>query len=275
MSHVKPSPEPSPRRLVPALVRGMAILEGVAAAREPKTGAELSRMTGVPRTTVHDLSQTLVELGYLRVADSKLHSYALGTRLLSLANAYTDGFDLARAAGPVVDRLRDVAKETVQVAILDGSDVLYIAKAESLSVVRLVSEVGRRLPAHVTAVGKILLSHLDSRALGTLFAGVEELPTMTACSVRSVSQLVAILPIIRAQGWAEDYCESNPDVACVAVPITDQAGQYVAGLSVSVPVHRWSQNYRDHLTTQLRAAAAELVMPQSRRETPPASDEAV
>lgn len=275
MSYVKPPPEPTSRRLVPALVRGMAILEGVAAAREPQTGAELSRMTGLPRTTVHDLTQTLVELGYLKVADSKLHSYALGTRLLSLSNAYIDGFDLARAAGPVVDRLRDVAKETVQVAILDGSDVLYIAKAESLSVVRLISEVGRRIPAHLTAVGKILLAHLDSRALGTLFAGVVELPTMTANSVRSVSQLTAILPTIRAQGWAEDYCESNPAVACVAVPITDQAGQSVAGLSVSVPVHRWSQDYRDHLTVQLRAAAADLVIPQSRRETPPTSDQAV
>lgn len=256
---------PPSRRLVPALARGLTILEELAASAEPQTAADLCRRTGLPRTTVHDLIRTLSELGYVREVDERLHSFRLGGRVLTLGDGYLTGLDLAREADDVVRRLSTATSETTQVAVLEGAEVLYVAKAESTHMLRLVSAVGRRLPAHLTGVGKAMLAHLPPSELDALYQGRTSLPTMTPHSIASVEELRERLAEVRRQGHARDWCESNPDVACVAAPVFDRTGRVVAAMSISVPVSRFDETYCEHLLSELSAAAEELMRSLGRR----------
>jgi DNA-binding IclR family transcriptional regulator len=247
-----------PRPRVPALDRGLRILEALSRSREPQTGAELCRTTGLPRTSVHDLLQTLVGLDYAREIDPQLHTYALGPRVLGLGQGYLAGLDFTAEADRVVRRVSERTGETVQVALLDGADALYVAKAESRNTLRLVSAVGRRLPAHLTGVGKALMAYLPEGELARLFPDPEHLTTMTAHSIGSLSRLTEVLQTVRARGYAEDYCESNPDVACVAAPIRREGNQVAAAISISVPVTRFTEDYREVLLAEVLQASGEL-----------------
>jgi IclR family KDG regulon transcriptional repressor len=246
------------RRLVPALDRGLLLLRVLAESSDPQTGADLCRATGLPRTTVHDLLYTLVALDYAREIDPQLHSFALGPRVVALGHSYLAGLDLSAEADRVVRKVSQVTGETVQVAVLDGADVMYVAKAESRNTLRLVSAVGRRLPAHLTGVGKALLAHQPDAELEGLFEDPEHLPTMTPNSIDTLSRLKTELRRVRKQGYAEDHCESNPDVACVAAAITGEHGQVAAAISISFPVTRDTEAYRKELLAQVLEASQEL-----------------
>ena len=146
----------------------------------------------------------------------------------------------------------------MHVALLDGTDVVYIAKQDSTHPVRMVSAVGRRLPAHCTGVGKMLLSSLTPEALAARYPADRPLPGMTAHSIRSVSQLRSELARVRTAGIAYDDCESNDTVCCVAAGVYDHAGVMVAAISISVPTLRWSPPRREELTELVRRGADEL-----------------
>jgi len=247
-----------PKGRVPALERGLRLLEALAAADGPRTGAELCRSTGLPRTSVHDLLHTLVSSDYVREVDPQRHAYRLGPRVLALSHSYLAGLDFADEADRVVRALSARTGETVQAAVLHGSEALYIAKAESRNVLRLVSAVGKRLPAHLTGVGKALLAHLPAEEVGLLFEDPDHLPTMTVHSIDTLERLKQELATIRRTGLAFDYCESNPDVACVAAPVMDSEHRAAAAISISFPLARWSEDYRDELSSQVLVASRRL-----------------
>jgi len=228
-----------PRR-VPAVERALDILELFLRSPQPESLSvpEIARALNLPRSTAHELVATLVARRYLRPIEGNPHRYALDVRVFELGNAYAAGLDLAREGQIVARRVAASCDETVHIAVLEGTDVFYIAKVDSTNALRLVSAIGRRLPAHCTAVGKMLLSGLSEEEFAERFAGVRELPGMTRNSLRSVDALRAELARTRARGIAWDNCESNPDVRCVAAPIYDHRGRMVAAMSISFPVVR-------------------------------------
>jgi IclR family transcriptional regulator, KDG regulon repressor len=136
--------------------------------------------------------------------------------------------------------------------------VIYVAKADCTHPVRMVSAVGRRLPAHCTAVGLMLLARLDARRLDELYPLGDTLPALTKRSITSAAQLRSRLAEIRAYGIAGEYCESNDAVACVAAPVTDRTGTTVAALSISVPIVRWTPERKDGLGRFVADGAAAL-----------------
>jgi DNA-binding IclR family transcriptional regulator len=150
--------------------------------------------------------------------------------------------------------------ETVQIVIRDGRDVIYIAKVDSTRSVRLVSNYGGRLPANCTAGGKLLLASLSDRNVDELFPDDGSLRTMTANSVHTRERLAVELQKIRDSGWAEEFCESNEEVACVAAPILDRTGACVAAMSISVPTLRWNERTRDTYAALVREGAGAVSM---------------
>ena len=244
-------------RPVPALARGLDILERVRDAREPPSATELASALALPRTTAHELLQTLTAKGYLEPIDGAPRRYRLGLRLFELGNTYAEGLDLARAAQEVAEHTAAECDETVHVAVRDGTDVIYIAKVDSTHPVRMVSAVGRRLPAHVTAVGKMLLSGVPDAELRKLYPE-EPLEGLTPASIRSFDELVAALAEVRSQALAFDECESNAAVNCVAAPVYDHAGKMVAAMSISVPTLRWSAARAARFADLVRRGAADL-----------------
>lgn len=240
-------------RLVPAVARALDVLEFVRA-RGPSSAPEITRALGLPRTTVHELIKTLLARGYLRDAGSG-DGYELGIRVLELGAAYEARLDLAQVAKVSAAEVSAECGETVHVAVLDGTDVVYIVRIESTHVVRMVSSLGGRLPAHVTAVGKTLLAYQPPAAIDALYPGGTELSVMTPSSLRTASALREELARIRAEGLAWDACESNPDVYCVAAPVRGRRGTVVAAMSVSVPAHRWNSGRASELAGLVSKAA--------------------
>jgi IclR family transcriptional regulator, KDG regulon repressor len=199
----------------------------------------------LPRTTVHELVTTLTERSYLIGEPGQPTRYRLGMRLFQLGNVFADQLDLSQEALLVAREVAAACDETVHVAVLDGTDVVYITKVDSTHPVRMVSAVGRRLPAHCTGVGKMLLTALTPEAFEARFPADRKLSAMTPDSITSPARLRTHLEEIRAQGLSYDNCESNESVCCVAAPVYDQTGAMVAAISISVPILRWDSTRRE------------------------------
>ncbi|HEX3778834.1 MAG TPA: IclR family transcriptional regulator [Pseudonocardiaceae bacterium] len=227
-------------RTVPAVVRALDILE-LFLSGEDRSIPEITATLGLPKTTVHELVNTLVTRTYLVPHPDKPHRYRLGLPLFRLGSVFAEQVDLAREGRVVSEQVAATSQETVHVAVLDGTDVLYVAKADSAHAVRLVSAVGRKLPAHCTAVGKMLLASLSAEDFATRYRKGATLAAMTPRSITSTLDLRERLQEIADRGLAYEYCESNEAAACVAAPVRDRSGRVVAAMSISVPTPRWNE----------------------------------
>ncbi|GAA4994432.1 IclR family transcriptional regulator [Yinghuangia aomiensis] len=243
-------------RLVPAVTRAFDILERFLDHDGPLSAPEIVRQTGLPRTTVHELLATLVARRYL--VQESTGGYRLGVRLYQLGSRYADQLDLASEGQQAARRVAEACGETVHVAVLEGADVIYIAKVDSTHAVRMVSAAGRRLPAHCTAVGKMLLAALPDEELRALVPEDAPLAALTPQSITEPAALYAALDDIRAEDRAFEDRESNLDVSCVAAPVRDETGKAVAALSISVPTIRWNDERRTELVRLATEGAAEL-----------------
>ncbi|WP_433074452.1 IclR family transcriptional regulator [Dactylosporangium sp. CA-052675] len=242
-------------RVVPAVTRALDILE-LFLDRPELSAREITERLGLPRTTVHELLVTLVARSYLVSVPGQPVRYRLGMPPFQLGAAFAERLDLMREAQEVAQRLAAASHEAVHAAVLDGADVIYLVKADSTHPVRMVSAVGRRLPAHCTAVGKMLLSSLDPAELDARLPA--RLPGMTPDSITDPRRLRAELDEIRAAGVAVDNGESDGAVRCVGAPVRDHTGATVAAMSISAPIMRWTPATHADWTRLVRDGAAEL-----------------
>ncbi|WP_367125596.1 IclR family transcriptional regulator [Streptomyces phytohabitans] len=245
-------------RLVPAVTRALDILELFLDSEGPLTAPDITRRLQLPRTTVHELVTTLTARGYLVPVPDQPGRYRLGVRTYQLGSRYAEQLDLAAEGRQVARNVAETCDETVHVAVLEGMDVIYIAKIDSTHAVRMVSAAGRKLPAHCTSVGKMLLASLSEAELDARLEAHGPLTAMTPNSLTEPDALRDALTEVRARGVAVEQRESNPDVSCVAAPVRDSGGRVVAALSVSVPMIRWSDERRDELAALAVKGAAEL-----------------
>ncbi|MFF8641262.1 IclR family transcriptional regulator [Streptomyces sp. NPDC015345] len=244
-------------RLVPAVTRSLDILELFLEGDGTFSAPEVTRRLQLPRTTVHELLTTLAARSYLAQIPDQPGRYRLGVRTYQLGSRYAEQLDLAAEGQQVAREVAETCDETVHVAILEDTDVIYIAKVDSTHAVRMVSAAGRRLPAHCTSVGKMLLASLPQPELESRLQG-REFVAMTPASITDPDELAAALADIRERGVAVEHRESNPDVSCVAAPVRDSAGRVVAALSISVPMIRWSEERERELAELAAKGAGDL-----------------
>jgi DNA-binding IclR family transcriptional regulator len=245
-------------RRVPAVSRALDILELFLDGDGTLSAPEITRRLRLPRTTVHELVTTLAARSYLVPVPEQPGRYRLGVRTYQLGSRYAEQLDLAAEGQQVARTVAETCGETVHVAVLENADVIYIAKVDSTHAVRMVSAAGRRLPAHCTAVGKMLLASLPPDELKERLPESGDLPAMTANSITSVEALRETLAEVRERGLASEQRESNPDVSCVAAPVMDRAGRVVAALSISVPMIRWSPERQRELAGLAVTGAGQL-----------------
>lgn len=242
-------------RITPSLSRGLQILSVVAASPEPLKISEVTRALGIPRSAAYELVHTLVEFEMLEQRpEGRL---VLGVGAFALGNAYVTSVDLVREAQDVSREVMLEAQETVQVGRLDGNHVLYLAKADSQQMVRLVSAVGRRVPAHCTALGKMMLALLDCEERRARL-GDGPFVALTEHSITDLAALDDELAETVRRMWARELRESNPEVGCVAAPVWDGAGHNVAAMSISVPMARFGADRQDELRELVRSGARRL-----------------
>jgi DNA-binding IclR family transcriptional regulator len=198
--------------------------------------SELARRLRLGKSTVFRLCSTLVAGGLLE-HNPGTGRYRLGLHLYELGALVSVHMDLHEAAAPHLLDVRNRTGETVQLAVLDGREVVYVERLESSHTVRLFGRVGHRQPAHCTATGKVLLAHLPEAELDGLLDGWE-LPARTPYTITDHAALRKALAQVRRRGWGENTQEAEVGVASVAAPVCDATATVVAALSVAGPVMR-------------------------------------
>lgn len=200
--------------------------------------SELARRTGLAKSTVSRLTTELVRLQYLERHGNSLR---LGLALFELGQLAATPKELRRRAIAFMADLRNATGQTIHLAVLDGTEVVYIEILRGKGTPPLPSRVGGRLPAHATAVGKALLAFSAPEALDQVIAG--GLPRVGPDTITDEAALRKALAEVAADGVAYERNESAPDSFCAASPVLDAGGAVVAALSVSgkvghLDVHR-------------------------------------
>lgn len=204
---------------------------------EPQLGvSDLARRLAVTKSTAHRLVHTLAAGGLLE-RDEDSGGYRLSVVMQTLGASARSSSELHGAATTVLDHLRNVTRETVQVAVLDGADVLYVERRESPQAVRIFGRIGNRASPHATSTGKMLLAFLPAEELDRRLGGAR-LGRRTPYTITDPSVLRSELDRIRSRGWAENVNESEIGIASIAAPIRNASGEVIAALSVAGPVQR-------------------------------------
>jgi DNA-binding IclR family transcriptional regulator len=219
--------------LAPAVTRAGAILDLLAEnAGEAAGPSELARRLGLPKSSIANICNALAEIGLVRRIGT---GFALGRKLAELGGAYLASVDQVQEFYDVCRLLTTGSEETIQLAILDGLEMTYLARHDGRQPVRLTSQIGRRLPATVTATGKAALASLAEDDLDQRLSGVVELPTLTPNSIGSLEALRADLAVVRDRGYATDDGETAEGVVCFGVMIPGRRpgeGPYAASITL-------------------------------------------
>ena len=254
-AHLRPSADEMSGALVKSADRVLLIFELIGS-RGPLTFSEIAAALALPASSTHNLLKTLERRRYLRL-DPDERRYHLGLRLWEVAQAYVTTDSLPRLAQPFMDRVVARTGETVQLARLDGVENVYLATSESPQPMKLVSDVGKRLYAHATGLGKVLLAGLGEDEARRRLAAID-LPRFTANTIVDLDALLAELADVRRRGYARDNEEYVVGCRCIAMPIRDAAGHVVAAMSVSIPTPRYTHDLAARTHDALRTAVDEL-----------------
>jgi DNA-binding IclR family transcriptional regulator len=239
-----------------SLAHGLAILD-LFSAETPVLGVgEMARRLGMHRSSASRLAATLSTAGYLRPAGAP-GRYALGGKLARLSGLVAQAAALPEVATPVLRELVDRLGETGHIAVLDGTEVMTTVVVDGWHSVRMHSTVGKRSPAHATAIGKVLLAGLPDAEVRRRF-GRAALERRTPATVGSFEALLAQLAEVRAHDCAFDREELEAGLQCVAAPVRDHTGTVVAAAGISGPVDRITVETSPGLAAAVRAAAAEI-----------------
>lgn len=216
---------------------------------------DIADVTALNKSTAHRFVVHLEGAGYLYRDESK--AYMIGPKLVRLGSGTTYQTTLCRLSRPVLTRLWKLTGETVNLAVLDGRDVFYVDVLESLHTFRLVSQVGMRRPLHSTALGKAILSRMDSVAMAETLHGVRFEPS-TPKTITTLAHLKRELALSASRRFAIDDEEVVTGARCIGAAILDSNGKAAAGISVSGPVVRLSRENIPHVARAVWLAADEI-----------------
>lgn len=223
---------------VPALEKADGILRLVSEEPHKYRLTDMSNELSIHKSSMYSILQTMEALNW--VEKNTNDTYAIGSATGKWGNAYSQGENLITSFHQEAIVTRDRLQETIQLAQLEGDEVLYLAKEEAPTIVRLASGPGTKFPAHVTALGKVLLSFLDDTELDSLYP-TQQLTSATEFSLKTKTDLVKQLRIIRDEGIAFDEHEVIVGFCCVSAPILSQSGEAIAAVSCSMPQHIWEK----------------------------------
>jgi DNA-binding IclR family transcriptional regulator len=223
---------------VQSVSRALSLIETMSRADGPVSLSELSKKAHLTLTTTHRLLSTLLSRGFA-AQDPTTLKYYLGIKTFEIGNAALIVNDLRTLARPFLKRLAESVNETINLAILDETEVVYIDQLESTNmvVVKMIAGVGSRSPAYCTGSGKVLLADLPANELRQRLSKIR-LIKFTKYTNTDIEQLIELLAEVNRQGYALDFSERDLGVTCVAVPVKNFEGKVQAAISVSAPAQR-------------------------------------
>jgi IclR family pca regulon transcriptional regulator len=219
---------------VQSLQRGLAVLRVFDADHPRLTLSDVARLTGLTRATARRLLLTFERLGYMRT-DSR--HFELTPSVLDLGYAYLSSVQLPQVAQPFMEALSEQVHESVSASVLDGFEIVYVARVPTKRIMAISLSLGSRLPAASTSMGRVLLAGLCDDELDR-FLATAPLVARTERTVVDREQLRAVIEDVRRQGWALVDEELEDGVRSVAAPVRDRAGRTVAAINVSTHAGR-------------------------------------
>lgn len=213
---------------------------------------DVAQLTGINKSTAYRFLAHLEHEGYV-FRDSS-GAYAIGVRLARLASGSSYQTTLRKLSRPILQQLWRVTGETVNIAVLDGREVLYLDVMESSHTFRLVSQVGMRRPVYCTALGKVMLSYIPEEEQQYFFDGMS-FERFTPHTIRGVVQLRKEFALIRQRGYSIDNEEAYLGSRCIGAPIFEASGKITAALSVSGPTTRVTREKVPAMAATARNAA--------------------
>ncbi|MET8429066.1 IclR family transcriptional regulator [Nocardia sp. NPDC004860] len=251
---------------VQSLGRGLAVIRAFDAGHPRRTLSEVAKETDLTRATARRFLLTLVELGYMRT-DGTL--FWLTPRVLELGYSFLSSLTLPDVAGPHLETLAERVRESTSVSILDGSDIVYVARVPVSRIMTVSINIGTRFPAFATSMGRVLLADLDTDALERYLAEAE-LSAFTDNTITTPPELRDELDRVRADGYCVVDQELEQGLRSLAAPIRDSTGKAVAAVNISTQAARYSPDeIHDRLIPALleTSAAIELDLNQIRTNT--------
>jgi IclR family pca regulon transcriptional regulator len=238
---------------VRALERGLAVINAFSAEHQRLTLSEVARRTGLTRATARRLLHTLVNLGYVEQQNTY---FVLLPKVLDLGYSYLSALRLPDLAIPVMEELVVSIRESSSMAVLDGHDIVYVARVPTTRIMTIALALGSRLPAFATSMGRVLLAGLPRPDFDRYLSEVELKP-LTSRTVDTTRQLGEIIDQTRRKGWCLVDQELEDGVRSIAAPIVNSQGRVLAALNVSCHASRSTvdQMIDDYLPKLLDATA--------------------
>ncbi|AZI59386.1 IclR family transcriptional regulator [Nakamurella antarctica] len=219
----------------PALRKGLCVLNYLASRATPQSAATIARELGLPRSTTYDLLTELAAAGFaVHIASQRL--WGLGVSAFEVGTAYLRQEPLERVARPILHQLAAKVSMTAHLGVLHGAQTLYVVKEKPTSNFRpptLVTEVGVRLPSHLTATGLAILAFLPAAQVRALLPGTDSFVDRTGRGARSLPELRRSLAATRRSGWAVEDGLVSAGMASVAAPVFDHRSMAVASIGVT------------------------------------------
>jgi DNA-binding IclR family transcriptional regulator len=246
--------------VVPAVARAAAILTALAeSGGVGMSVSELARRLGLPKSSTANLCLTLEAERLVRREES---GYLLGRRLVELGGAYLATIDQIREFYTACRQQPHIKDQTARVAVLDGLDVLYLARYDGTQPIRLTANIGDRFPAHCTATGKALLARLSPAVLDERLRGQRRLVALTERSITDPAELRAALARVRDDGYASDDEETTPGVTCLAIAVPGARTESDPfAISVTIVTSALDDQLRKSLLAELSTIGATLGNP--------------
>lgn len=243
------------RQFVMSLARGLNVLESLARRGVPLTLTELSEAAGLNKVTASRFCHTLTELGYIEKSPAK--RYQLTPKILNLGYAVLCSFDLCRLGEPFLRDLSRSLGETVNMAVLEETEILYVSRFKTEQILATELHIGSKLPVHCTSMGKAMLAHLPQRQQKKILERLKFV-TLTCHTLGDRDRLEAELEDVRARGFAINDEELSVGLRSIAAPII-RAGIVTAAINIAVPTTRYDRAALvERLSAPLLATAARI-----------------
>jgi IclR family pca regulon transcriptional regulator len=244
-----------PREYVQSLERGLAIIRAFGVDAPVQTVSELAAATGLTRATTRRFLITLMELGYV---DSDGRGFWLTPKVLELGYSFLSGLGFPDIALPHLERLVAEVDESSEASVLDGEEIVYVARVPSTAVMTVSVNIGARMPAHATAMGKVLLAALPDDELDAYLAEATLTPHLPR-TVTDPAQLRAQLMEVREAGYALVDQELEEGLVAIAAPVRDRTGKAIGAINLSTHVMRRSaEAVREELLAPLLRTAKRI-----------------
>jgi len=221
---------------VQSLTRGLNILEALASAEAGISLTDIAQRVDLPPSTTHRLLSTLEKMGYVYQAGDLGHWY-VGLQAFTVGSSFLANRDFATQSHAYMRRLMEQSGETANLAILDGTEAVFIDQVQCRETMRTIVKLGSRVPLHASGVGKAIFASLADEQIDAILK-VKGLPRITGNTITAPETMWATVKVIRQRGWSFDDEEHALGTRCVAAPVYDEHAEPLGAISLAGPSSR-------------------------------------